>query len=373
MAESLRVARVAGAGDARHADRWLAPGPEWRRCESQLEAAGVPLAFVQRAVSAEAERAGAWRFLAVRDDEERCRCGFAVREEGTRALPGHRIWRVERFGAAADAASRAHALTALAARARTARRVLRVELGVVERDPERAAALAREAERAGFAPSPSPRLYRDTIAIDLRRDLDAILAGFKKQTRKNLRRMEREPFAVRPLEDPACAERMERLLAETMGRTGGPAEAADWRARIRVAREHPGLSRLAGLFRDPGQGPEALVAFGWAVHNGDHVEYRTTASTRIAGSRLPLTYGLAWDLLRWARERGAAWFDFGGVSAGGLGSEDPLGGISDFKRSFGGEVTSIGSEWIFEPRPLLARVARGAGALRRAVRGRRRS
>ena len=124
-----------------------------------------------------------------------------------------------------------------------------------------------------------------------------------------------------------------------------------------------------GLFRQPGSGPEALLAFGWACHHGDHAEYCTTASTRIPGSRLPLTHPLAWDLIRWAREHGARWFDFGGVSAGGLASADPLGGISDFKRSFSRQIETVGSEWVFEPRPGRARVARALARARRVLGG----
>jgi lipid II:glycine glycyltransferase (peptidoglycan interpeptide bridge formation enzyme) len=80
-----------------------------------------------------------------------------------------------------------------------------------------------------------------------------------------------------------------------------------------------------------------------------------------------MAYPLAWDLIRWARGQGAVIFDFGGISAGTAESDDPLGGISDFKRRFTDRVERVGEEWVYEPHPARAQLARWtsrAGALR---------
>jgi lipid II:glycine glycyltransferase (peptidoglycan interpeptide bridge formation enzyme) len=69
-------------------------------------------------------------------------------------------------------------------------------------------------------------------------------------------------------------------------------------------------------------------------------------------------YAVVWDLIRWAKENGARFFDFGGITVGSHGSNDPLGGISDFKRYFSERVVEVGAEWSFEPRPLQAYAAR---------------
>jgi hypothetical protein len=339
------------------------PGDAWRAREAELDAAGFPLPFWHRALGVACAEEGPWRLLVVRDAMATTRFGLAVHEGASRALPGHRILRVRRLGAAGGRA-RSAGLAALVDHARRAPRILRVEIGAFARDACARAELERDLAAHGFAASPSPRLYSDTLAVDLEPDEAGMLASFHKQTRKNLRRIEREPYALRAVVDPSFAPRLDELVAETMARTAGPYAREDWATRIAAAATEPRLSRLVGLFREPGQGAEALLAFGWACHHGDHVEYCTTASTRLPGSRLPLTYALAWDLIRWARASGARWFDFGGVTPGGLSSDDPLGGISDFKRSFSRTVVTVGSEWIFEPSPTRARVARAVTAAR---------
>jgi lipid II:glycine glycyltransferase (peptidoglycan interpeptide bridge formation enzyme) len=75
-----------------------------------------------------------------------------------------------------------------------------------------------------------------------------------------------------------------------------------------------------------------------------------------------MAYPLAWDLITWAHQAGASAFDFGGISPGTLGGDDPLGGISDFKRYFNGRVATVGAEWHAEPN---AGAARLAGLIRR--------
>ena len=65
-----------------------------------------------------------------------------------------------------------------------------------------------------------------------------------------------------------------------------------------------------------------------------------------------------WDLIKWAKHSGAHFFDFGGITPGTLASDDPLGGISDFKRYFSQRVVQVGAEWSYEPRPMQAQAAR---------------
>jgi lipid II:glycine glycyltransferase (peptidoglycan interpeptide bridge formation enzyme) len=73
---------------------------------------------------------------------------------------------------------------------------------------------------------------------------------------------------------------------------------------------------------------------------------------------MPLMYIVMWDLIRWAKREGAAWFDFGGVTQGASDSEDPLRRISDFKRRFCQNDILLGEEWIFEPNKMKAWIAR---------------
>jgi lipid II:glycine glycyltransferase (peptidoglycan interpeptide bridge formation enzyme) len=62
--------------------------------------------------------------------------------------------------------------------------------------------------------------------------------------------------------------------------------------------------------------------------------------------------------VRWARDTGAIWFDFGGVTRGTW--DDPVGSISEFKRKFGGEELVVGEDWHFDAAPLRPRLVRSA-------------
>jgi hypothetical protein len=327
--------------------------------ESELLKSGVNLPLVHRSIWARAHRSVESWFISVRDARGKCSYGFAAEVTRSRAVPGHLILRVPRFGFATPYEGAMNAgLVGLAALSKNAGRVLRLHVELFTPDENVRSTIGGLARRSGFHPSNSPRHYTNTIAIDLTPTESDILASFSKYTRKNIRRIEKEAFAVKPIVDPCHGHRMNALLAETMRRTGGAYTLEDWASRIEMCHRYPSLSRLTGLFRTDVKGPEALVAFVWACANGDHVEYCTTASTRIEGSRLPLTYALAWDLIRWGKSIGAQWFDFGGVTMGSYDNvADPLAGISDFKRSFSKNVIRVGEEWVLEPHPLRAKFA----------------
>jgi lipid II:glycine glycyltransferase (peptidoglycan interpeptide bridge formation enzyme) len=99
------------------------------------------------------------------------------------------------------------------------------------------------------------------------------------------------------------------------------------------------------------------------------VDYAAAASTRPEDIRIPLAFALTWDLIRWGKRVGATWFDFGGITGVTEGQNDPLKGISDFKRNFGNNVVSVGEEWVLEPRLTshLARAVSAAAALLRRL------
>jgi lipid II:glycine glycyltransferase (peptidoglycan interpeptide bridge formation enzyme) len=105
-------------------------------------------------------------------------------------------------------------------------------------------------------------------------------------------------------------------------------------------------------------GAEALLGFSWGWWNGQSVSYYAGASSRPSDlGRVHIGHPLMWDLIVWAKRRGAAWFDFGGVTAGGKDSGDPVGGISDFKRQFCTTTAEVAEDWVLEPRWLPARLA----------------
>lgn len=348
------------------------PGREREECERQLVERGVPIPLTSRIVWARARpSAGSW-FLAVRDPADRCVGGFAIEVHRSRALPGQLLLRCERLGKSLPACTGRVAMQELAHLARRERRVLRVTIEVFARDAEIRDRLAAELAAVGFRRLSVMRGYPRTISIDLAPDEEGILASFSRSTRQNIRAIGKLPVSVRPIEDLALAARMDELMRETLSRTGGEHRASDWATTIMLSHAEPGLSRLVGLFHDELEGPAALLAFAWGCAHGDYAHYDAGASTRATRIRIPLAYPLIWDLIRWAKAGGCQWFDLGGVTAGHHGSDDPVGGISDFKRYFSKRVVEVGQEWVLEPRAALATLAHvvsaGAGWLPRVGR-----
>lgn len=69
-------------------------------------------------------------------------------------------------------------------------------------------------------------------------------------------------------------------------------------------------------------------------------------------------YPAVWALMRWARDAGATWFDFSGLTNGASTSgDDPLGGISEFKLNFGREDLTVGEDSALDLAPLRQRLA----------------
>lgn len=333
-----------------------------RRAEEQLLAAGACVPVSHRTAWLELFRADGGIFCAAQDPAGRCRAGFAIEVARSRALPGHRLLRVERYVPGGAGEGERAALTALRDLARDDARILRVSLELHGRDEARRHETERLLGELGFVRAASARRYEHTLALDLGPEEAALLAGLHKTARRNIRDMAKHPVEVRTVSDPVWADRLQELLVASMRRTGGNAGRHDWKARMELGARHPELSRIVGLFRTDVAGPESLLAFAWGVCHGDYAHYDAAGAAR-TGLRLSLAYPLLWDLICWAKRGSARWFDLGGVTPGHLNDgADALGGISDFKRYFTPCVVEVGGEWVLEPRPLRARLARAVGA-----------
>jgi Acetyltransferase (GNAT) domain len=335
------------------------PGSDRDRCEAELLSAGHPLPLPHRTAWAEFRRPAKSWFVAVRDAGRVCRAGFAVEVGRSRSLPGHVVLRAERFGQACwPAPVRDVCVSAIERLARGHRRVLRLHVELFAPDADTRTSLDRNLAGRGFRPIENTRRYPRTLALDLRPTEDDLLRALDGGTRRKVRAAAKKALAVRPIDDPAWAGRMADLHRETMGRTGGSGRGPDFFARcVRFAAAYPDLSHLFGLFRTDATGPESLLAFAWGCRHGDSVHYDAAACTRRSELNVSMGYPLMWELIVWARRQGATWFDFGGVTAGAHGTDDRLGGISDFKRHFTETIVEVGGEWVLEPRPARARVA----------------
>ncbi len=297
--------------------------------------------------------------LSVESEDGGRSAGMSVVMERSRALPGFTTLRVRRLGSWLPAFAIDVGLRALVDAARLRRDVLEVRVEVLSRHRGVRDRISAVTSRLGFRRPSLYRNYTRTIVIDLGRDEDEIFASFHGTARRHVRAVGKKRVTLSVVSDRTLGTRMEALMRETLDRTSGLFQTLDWSRLIEFADSHPKLVRVVGLFHTEVPGPESLLSFACGFLHGDHAEYSYAASTRRTPLKMPLGYAPAWDLIRWAKASGAEWFDFGGVTAGSHEDQhDPLGGISDFKRFFGRTVESVGDEWVLEPRPVPAAIAR---------------
>ncbi len=332
------------------------------RREQALVEHGVSLPLPHRTAWHRAGIGADSMLLIIRDGTERPTAALAIHCHPSRALPGHAIWRVERLMWRVSDNVRDAAFDAVVDLARSDARVLRLVIELFDRDVAARERNARALAARGFQRAQVPRTYAETIAIDLDRSVESLFASIHPTARRHVRAIGKHGLEIRTIDDPRSAPRLAALLAETMARTGGSPSAIDWRAVIRLSNTEPALSRLVGLFHREDSSDAALLAFAWGCNQGEYVHYDAAASTRNTSIRAPLAYALAWDLICWGHRSGACWFDFGGITRGHFGADDPLGGISDFKRYFGQSVVAVAEDWVLEPSRIRGAVARALGA-----------
>jgi hypothetical protein len=342
--------------------------PEHEAVERELLANGVPLPLPHRAVWARFRPAAGFWYLVVRDPRARAVGGLMLEVSRSRALPGHLTLLGQRVGDSLPGDLAAPAFYALSAMCRRHGRILRVDIELFSPDEARRQALGRALGDAGFASAPLERSYTDTLTSDLQLSDEERLAALSVNTRRHVRAIHKRPVTLRLVEDEQFAPRLDALLAETLERTGGAHQSEDWRSVIALSRAVPDQSRLIGLFRNDMEGPESLLAFAWGCCHGEYAHYDAAGSTRRSDLKMSFSYALMWDLMCWARRVGARWWDFGGITQGTRDDDDPVGGISDFKRHFGTTVQRVGERWTLEPSPLRSGIARGVTALAKALR-----
>ena len=340
-------------------------GADWERCERELIAARAPIPLGLRSAWARGTGDGHWLIVA-RGGNGACQAAIPVEVARSRCLPGHLLLRAHRCGPGADPLATLVALTSLAKLAQQHFWVLRATVALFSAGADFRTAASEILASFGFRRG-APRSSERTLAINLTLDEDAIFASFHSSARRNIKQITKKGLEIRPIAELSFAPRIVDLFKESITRTGGAVHtqsAAGWAEYIGFSQRHPHLARLVGLFRPEVAGPDSLLAFAWGCHHGDHVEYRSGGATRNTGARIPLAYGLVWDLIQWAKRTGALWFDLGGVTTSSLvDGNDAKGGISDFKRFFSRTVVNVGEEWALEPHPLRTRLAGAVSAL----------
>jgi hypothetical protein len=347
--------------------RVIAEGTPERLDVEQAIVGRAALPFASRAAVGSLPEFTSSAFVALLNPLGEYVSGFAVQCRPAPLLWRQRLLRVEQFGSSVPRPAIDTMVAALCRWVRSDPRVLRFSVDVFSFYEEQRIAISQSLQRHGLRRAEHPSGYVETLVIDLAPSEEELFGSLHHSARRKIRQLAKHPVVVRPVSDPALAERLNDLLQQTLARTGGRFYQRDWRRRIELSNAHPQISRIVGLFRTDESGPDSLLAYAWGCHGGDHAFYSEAASTRDSGEvRMPLAYGVMWDLIVWAKRTGARWFDLGGITHGSHGGEDRLGGISDFKRYFSQRVLRVRDEWILDNHSWRARLA---AAVHRRIRG----
>ncbi len=204
----------------------------------------------------------------------------------------------------------------------------------------------------GFRVSRHSIQPRRTILVDIRGEEAEILARMRQKCRYNIRLAEKKGVRVRPWDDLETFYYMMRL---TGARNEFGVHSLDYYRRAYQFLHTAGLAELL-VAEYEGRPLAALLVCA----RGRWAWYLYGASTDEERHRMP-AYLLQWEAIRWARQRGAEFYDLWGVpdeepevlEANFEKRSDGLWGVYRFKRGFGGEVrrAAAAQDKIYRPLP----------------------
>lgn len=178
-----------------------------------------------------------------------------------------------------------------------------------------------------------------TILIDLTGSEAEILARMKQKTRYNIRLAQRKAVTVRQ-GTAADLPAFNQMMQITGQRDGFGVRAPEY---YRAAYELFSESNQVALFMAEYEGQPLAAVMAFA--NGRIALNLFSASNNEERNRMP-NYAVQWEVLRWAKAQGCAYYDLWGVpdqpeetlEADFTERSDGLWGVYRFKRGFGGDI-----------------------------------
>ena len=242
----------------------------------------------------------------------------------SRLVPPLKALYVQRGPVAEDAESFASGLLALKELAQE-RRLCKIRINP-QFTEDKAEQIKQACMALGFRPRPSTA----TLRLNVARDMDDIVARFRKATRYEIRRAERLGITVRRAETDADFSSVHQVYRQRASHKGwSPMPAADFAAlseRIRAAPERS--AALLSEYKNEILGVVVLLRAGARVH------YLLGGIGGNAGN-FPAMYPLFYRGIQWAKEIGCTEFDFGGYGPRGVAS------VNRFKDGFGGDMRTF--------------------------------
>lgn len=174
---------------------------------------------------------------------------------------------------------------------------------------------------------------RFTFRLNIEQDIDSLLGSFKHKLRYKINYAYKQDVQFERSGLDGLDSFM-RILNETSMRGDFVIRDKSYYKRVYQCLEPDRAAAITlGRYRERVITASMTLAFGdkaWNMYSGHANEHRNIYAYQ----------ALIWEQIKWAKERGAKWFDFYGVP-GHVEKEHPLYGIYHFKKSFGGEFFSF--------------------------------
>ncbi|MBK8022104.1 MAG: peptidoglycan bridge formation glycyltransferase FemA/FemB family protein [Chloroflexi bacterium] len=187
--------------------------------------------------------------------------------------------------------------------------------------------------------------FRNTIVVDLTRDVEAMLSAMSQSTRRKIRLAEREGVTVRAgtLDDLPLLYDLYKVTGERDDFLIRPRDyyVQAWQRFIEGGLAHPLIAEHQGK----------AIAHVILFHFGRKCWYFYGASSNEARDAMP-NYLLQWEAMRWAKAQGYTHYDMWGAPDV-FDETDRMWGVYNFKRGFRGVVTRHIGAWDYVPYPPL--------------------
>lgn len=180
---------------------------------------------------------------------------------------------------------------------------------VIVHPPKLEKSLLSQLEYAGFKPDSFVKMTRATLLIDLSQDIQDIFQQMKKDKRKEIRQGLRRGIKVR-VGSEADIPRFYDLMTATCKRQGvapNPSDVKFFQELWRV------FSPLGYVQLFLAEHEKECIAGAWAICFGNTFRSWKVGWTGEFG-RLKPNQVLKWELIKWAKGKGYAYFDFFGIS-----------------------------------------------------------
>lgn len=188
------------------------------------------------------------------------------------------------------------------------------------------------------------------MVLDIDRSEEEILAGFKQKWRYNIRLAERKGVTVQQ-SGPVALAGFYRLLVETAKRDGFFVRGRTYfQTLFDTLQPRDMLSLWMTWFEGK------PIAGAMCFHFGRRVTYVYGASSNDHRNVMP-NHLMQWEMIREARKRGAAVYDFRGVSPlrDGKPAEGHIAGLNRFKEGFGARYVEYPGDMDLPLRPVVYR------------------